>query len=161
MICWRKTGTSQNYINKNDNLNTFTFIFPSKTKIRCIKGQRTPGGKRFGCNYRGTKVKVLEMKQVTSLCGKIPKKIGPIFVTKKQILIINIKNKSKLIEQKKKRVKGIAINKKIKKNYIFFAIKNTKHENILMKQLKKAQQPQFVQRIVNMQQNIPIIKTKT
>ena len=53
-----KTGTSQNYKNKNKNLNTFISIFPSKTRICFISNVENPQvAKDLIYNYRGIKIK--------------------------------------------------------------------------------------------------------
>ena len=54
-----KTGTSQNYINKNDNLNTFISVFPShKPKYALLVMLENPQvAKNLVYDYRGLKIK--------------------------------------------------------------------------------------------------------
>ena len=81
-------------------------------------------------NYRGMKIKGTRNEagwNSVYVAGKIIKKIGPILAIKIKILIINMLLK-KLIKnfkkEKKIKIKGLSINsKKIKKGFIFFAIK--------------------------------------
>ncbi len=82
-----KTGTSQNYINKNDNLNTFISVFPShKPKYALLVMLENPQvAKDLVYNYRGTKVKAFRNEagwNSAYVAGKIIKKIGPILAIK-------------------------------------------------------------------------------
>ena len=82
-----KTGTSQNYSNKNENLNTFISIFPSqKPKYALLVMLENPQiAKDLVYNYRGTKVKGTRNEagwNSVYVAGKIIKKIGPILAIK-------------------------------------------------------------------------------
>ena len=78
-----KTGTSQNYQNKNENLNTFISIFPSqKPKYALLVMLENPQvAKELIYDYRGMKVKGTRNEagwNSVYIAGKIIKKIGPI-----------------------------------------------------------------------------------
>ena len=78
-----KTGTSQNYQNKNENLNTFISIFPSqKPKYALLVMLENPQvAKELIYNYRGMKIKGTRNEagwNSVYVAGKIIKKIGPI-----------------------------------------------------------------------------------
>ncbi len=82
-----KTGTSQNYVNKNDNLNTFISVFPShKPKYALLVMLENPQvAKNLVYDYRGTKVKAFRNEagwNSAYVAGKIIKKIGPILAIK-------------------------------------------------------------------------------
>ena len=82
-----KTGTSQNYKNKNENLNTFISVFPSqKPKFVLLVMLENPKvAKELIYNYRGTKVKGLRNEagwNSVYVAGKIIEKIGPILAIK-------------------------------------------------------------------------------
>ena len=59
-----KTGTSQNYDDKNNNLNTFISIFPAqKPKFVLLVMLENPQvAKNLIYDYRGMKVKAFEMR---------------------------------------------------------------------------------------------------
>ncbi len=78
-----KTGTSQNYDDKNNNLNTFISIFPAqKPKFVLLVMLENPQvAKDLIYDYRGMKVKALRNEagwNSVYITGKIIKKIGPI-----------------------------------------------------------------------------------
>ena len=78
-----KTGTSQNYRNKNENLNTFISIFPSqKPKYALLVMLEDPQvARELTYNYRGIKIKGTRNEagwNSVYVAGKIIKKIGPI-----------------------------------------------------------------------------------
>ncbi len=78
-----KTGTSQNYRNKNQNLNTFISIFPSqKPKYALLVMLENPQvARELIYNYRGMKIKGTRNEagwNSVYVAGKIIKKIGPI-----------------------------------------------------------------------------------
>ena len=78
-----KTGTSQKYNNKNENLNTFISIFPSKNpKYALLVMLENPQvAKNLTYNYRGLKIKGFRNEagwNSVYVAGKIIKKIGPI-----------------------------------------------------------------------------------
>ena len=78
-----KTGTSQYYKNKNENLNTFISIFPShKPKYALLVMLENPQvAKDLTYDYRGTKIKGTRNEagwNSVFVAGKIIKKIGPI-----------------------------------------------------------------------------------
>ncbi len=78
-----KTGTSQNYKNKNENLNTFISIFPSnKPKYALLVMLENPKvAKNLIYNYKGAKIKAFRNEagwNSVYVAGKIIKKIGPI-----------------------------------------------------------------------------------
>ncbi len=78
-----KTGTSQNYGNKNQNLNTFISIFPSnKPKYALLVMLENPQvASNLIYNYRGVKIKGTRNEagwNSVYVAGKIIEKIGPI-----------------------------------------------------------------------------------
>tara|TARA_Y100000591_G_scaffold329163_1_gene357192 strand:- start:611 stop:2338 length:1728 start_codon:yes stop_codon:yes gene_type:complete len=78
-----KTGTSQNYQNKKQNLNTFISIFPSqKPKYALLVMLENPQvASELTYNYRGMKIKGTRNEagwNSVYVAGKIIKKIGPI-----------------------------------------------------------------------------------
>ena len=78
-----KTGTSQNYKNKKENLNTFISIFPSqKPKYALLVMLENPQvAKELIYDYRGMKIKGTRNEagwNSVYIAGKIIKKIGPI-----------------------------------------------------------------------------------
>ena len=82
-----KTGTSQNYQDKNDNLNTFISIFPTyKPKYALLVMLENPQiAKNLVYNYRGVKIKGTRNEagwNSVYVAGKIIKKIGPILAIK-------------------------------------------------------------------------------
>ena len=82
-----KTGTSQNYQNKNENLNTFISVFPSqKPKYALLVMLENPQiAKDLIYNYRGVKIKGTRNEagwNSVYVAGKIIKKIGPILAIK-------------------------------------------------------------------------------
>ena len=82
-----KTGTSQNYQDENDNLNTFISIFPTyKPKYALLVMLENPQiAKNLVYNYRGVKVKGTRNEagwNSVYVAGKIIKKIGPILAIK-------------------------------------------------------------------------------
>ena len=84
-----KTGTSQNYQNKKDNLNTFISIFPSqKPKYALLVMLENPKvAKDLIYNYRGSKIKASRNEagwNSVYVAGKIIEKIGPILAIKSE-----------------------------------------------------------------------------
>ena len=84
-----KTGTSQNYQNKKDNLNTFISIFPSqKPKYALLVMLENPKvAKDLVYNYRGSKIKASRNEagwNSVYVAGKIIEKIGPILAIKSE-----------------------------------------------------------------------------
>ena len=82
-----KTGTSQNYTNENENLNTFISIFPAnKPKYALLVMLENPQiAKDLIYNYRGIKIKGTRNEagwNAVYTAGKIIKKIGPILAIK-------------------------------------------------------------------------------
>ena len=82
-----KTGTSQNYKNKNENLNTFISIFPSqKPKYALLVMLENPKiAKNLIYDYKGMKIKAFRNEagwNSVYVAGKIIKKIGPILAIK-------------------------------------------------------------------------------
>ena len=82
-----KTGTSQNYQDKNDNLNTLISIFPTyKPKYALLVMLENPQiAKNLVYNYRGVKIKGTRNEagwNSVYVAGKIIKKIGPILAIK-------------------------------------------------------------------------------
>ncbi len=78
-----KTGTSQNYKNKNENLNTFISVFPSQNpKYALLVMLENPKvAKNLVYNYKGMKIKAFRNEagwNSVFVAGKIIKKIGPI-----------------------------------------------------------------------------------
>ncbi len=84
-----KTGTSQNYGNKNENLNTFISIFPfEKPKYALLVMLENPQvAKDLIYNYRGIKIKGTRNEagwNSVYVAGKIIRKIGPILAIKSE-----------------------------------------------------------------------------
>ena len=78
-----KTGTSQHYKNKNENLNTFISIFPShKPKYALLVMLESPKvAKDLIYDYKGLKIKAFRNEagwNSAYVAGKIIEKIGPI-----------------------------------------------------------------------------------
>ena len=82
-----KTGTSQNYQNKKENLNTFISMFPShKPKYVLLVMLENPQiAKNLVYDYKGMKIKAFRNEagwNSVYVTGKIIKKIGPILAIK-------------------------------------------------------------------------------
>ena len=82
-----KTGTSQNYQDKNKNLNTFISVFPSHKPryalLVMLENPKVP--KNLVYNYRGVKIKASRNEagwNSVYVAGKIIEKIGPILAIK-------------------------------------------------------------------------------
>ena len=78
-----KTGTSQNYTNKNKNLNTFISIFPSHEPqyALLVMLENPQVAKDLIYDYRGMKIKAFRNEagwNSVYVAGKIIKRIGPI-----------------------------------------------------------------------------------
>ena len=78
-----KTGTSQNYGNKNKNLNTFISVFPSKKPnyVLLVMLENPQIATDLTYNYRGVKIKGTRNEagwNSVYVAGKIIEKIGPI-----------------------------------------------------------------------------------
>ena len=84
-----KTGTSQNYKDKNKNLNTFISVFPSyKPKYALLVMLENPQvAEDLIYNYKGMKIKGTRNEagwNSVYVAGKIIKKIGPILAIKSE-----------------------------------------------------------------------------
>ena len=84
-----KTGTSQNYSDKKENLNTFISVFPShKPKYALLVMLENPKvAKDLVYDYRGMKIKGTRNEagwNSVYVAGKIIKKIGPILAIKNE-----------------------------------------------------------------------------
>ncbi len=82
-----KTGTSQKYGNKKENLNTFISIFPSQNPkyVLLVMLENPQVAKDLIYNYRGMKIKGTRNEagwNSVYIAGKIIKKIGPILAIK-------------------------------------------------------------------------------
>ena len=82
-----KTGTSQRYGNKNENLNTFISIFPSQKPqyVFLVMLENPQVASDLIYNYKGLKVKGTRNEagwNAVYIAGKIIKKIGPILAIK-------------------------------------------------------------------------------
>ncbi len=82
-----KTGTSQNYKNKSENLNTFISIFPThEPKYALLVMLENPQvAKNLIYNYKGMKIKAFRNEagwNSAYIAGKIIKRIGPILAIK-------------------------------------------------------------------------------
>ncbi len=82
-----KTGTSQNYQDKNKNLNTFISVFPSQKPkyVLLVMLENPQVAKDLIYNYRGMKIKGNRNEagwNSVYVAGKIIKKIGPILAIK-------------------------------------------------------------------------------
>ncbi len=82
-----KTGTSQNYQDKDENLNTFISVFPSHKPryalLVMLENPKVP--KNLVYNYRGVKIKASRNEagwNSVYVAGKIIEKIGPILAIK-------------------------------------------------------------------------------
>ena len=78
-----KTGTSQNYRNKKDNINTFISIFPTEKPkyVFLVMLENPKPAPNLVYEYRGKKTKVNRNEagwNSVYVAGKIIKKIGPI-----------------------------------------------------------------------------------
>ncbi len=84
-----KTGTSQNYKDKNNNLNTFISIFPSQAPnyALLVMLENPKVAKNLIYDYKGYKLKAFRNEagwNSVYVAGKIIKKIGPILAIKNQ-----------------------------------------------------------------------------
>ena len=84
-----KTGTSQNYTNKNENLNTFISIFPSRKPkyVMLVMLENPQVAKDLIYDYRGLKIKGTRNEagwNSVYVAGKIIEKIGPILAIKSE-----------------------------------------------------------------------------
>ena len=82
-----KTGTSQNYQNKNENLNTFISVFPSQKPryVLLVMLENPQVANDLIYNYRGIKIRGARNEagwNSVYVAGKIIKKIGPILAIK-------------------------------------------------------------------------------
>ena len=82
-----KTGTSQNYQNNNENLNTFISIFPSQKPkyVLLVMLENPQVAKNLIYDYRGVKITGTRNEagwNSVYVAGKIIKKIGPILAIK-------------------------------------------------------------------------------
>ena len=89
-----KTGTSQNYKNKNENLNTFISIFPfQKPKYVLLVMLENPQiAKDLIYDYKGTKIKGSRNEagwNSAYVAGKIIEKIGPILTINNDLIANN------------------------------------------------------------------------
>ena len=94
-----KTGTSQKYGNKNENLNTFISIFPAQSPkyVLLVMLENPKAAKDLIYNYRGIKVKGTRNEagwNSVYVAGKIIKKIGPILaINNEEFYNINVAKK--------------------------------------------------------------------
>ncbi len=84
-----KTGTSQNYGNKNKHLNTFISVFPSKEPkyVLLVMLENPQVAKDLIYNYRGIELKGTRNEagwNSVYIAGKIIEKIGPILAIKNE-----------------------------------------------------------------------------
>ncbi len=84
-----KTGTSQKYGNKNENLNTFISVFPSQDPkyVLLVMLENPQVASDLIYNYRGIKIKGTRNEagwNSVYVAGKIIKKIGPILAIKNE-----------------------------------------------------------------------------
>ena len=84
-----KTGTSQKYSNKNENLNTFISVFPSQNPkyVLFVMLENPQVATDLIYNYRGMKIKGTRNEagwNSVYVAGKIIKKIGPILAIKNE-----------------------------------------------------------------------------
>ena len=82
-----KTGTSQKYGDRNENLNTFISVFPSQDPkyVLLVMLENPQVAKNLIYNYRGMKIKGTRNEagwNSVYVAGKIIKKIGPILAIK-------------------------------------------------------------------------------
>ena len=82
-----KTGTSQNYGNDKENLNTFISVFPSQDPkyVLLVMLENPQVASNLIYNYRGMKIKGTRNEagwNAVYIAGKIIKKIGPILAIK-------------------------------------------------------------------------------
>ena len=82
-----KTGTSQKYGNKNENLNTFISVFPSQDPkhVLLVMLENPQVATDLVYDYRGIKIKGTRNEAgwySVDVAGKIIKKIGPILAIK-------------------------------------------------------------------------------
>ena len=82
-----KTGTSQNYKNKNESLNTFISVFPTQKPkyvlLVMLENPQVPENLIY--NYKGVKIKAFRNEagwNSVYVAGKIIEKIGPILAIK-------------------------------------------------------------------------------
>ena len=94
-----KTGTSQKYGDKNENLNTFISIFPAQSPkyVLLVMLENPKVAKDLIYNYRGIKVKGTRNEagwNSVYVAGKIIKKIGPILaINNEEFYNINVAKK--------------------------------------------------------------------
>ena len=94
-----KTGTSQKYGDKNENLNTFISIFPAQSPkyVLLVMLENPKAAKDLIYNYRGIKVKGTRNEagwNSVYVAGKIIKKIGPILaINNEEFYNINVAKK--------------------------------------------------------------------
>ncbi len=84
-----KTGTSQNYNNTKENLNTFISVFPSRKPeyVLLVMLENPQVASDLVYNYRGMKIKGTRNEagwNSVYIAGKIIKKIGPILAIKNE-----------------------------------------------------------------------------
>ena len=82
-----KTGTSENYHNKKENLNTFISVFPSQNPkyVLLVMLENPQVAEDLIYDYRGLKIKASRNEagwNSVYVSGKIIKKIGPILAIK-------------------------------------------------------------------------------
>ena len=82
-----KTGTSENYLNKKQNLNTFISVFPSQNPkyVLLVMLENPQVAEDLIYDYRGLKIKASRNEagwNSVYVSGKIIKKIGPILAIK-------------------------------------------------------------------------------
>ena len=94
-----KTGTSENYKNKKENINTFISIFPSESPkyALLIMIENPKPAPDLVYDYHGSKIKVNRNEagwNAVYIAGKIIKKIGPILaINNEEFYIKNVAKK--------------------------------------------------------------------
>ena len=79
-----KTGTAQNYVKKDENINTFISIFPTQKPkyVMLVMLNNPKPAPHIIYNYRGNKITNINRNEAgwnsVYVSGKIIKKIGPI-----------------------------------------------------------------------------------
>ena len=124
-----KTGTSQNYKNKNESLNTFISVFPTqKPKYVLLVMLENPQVPENLFITTSVKLKLFEMRlmELVYVAGKIMK-IGPILAIKSKDFNADLYVAEKLIKNIPSKIKFTnkrlsSNSKKIKKGFIFFVL---------------------------------------
>ena len=148
-----KTGTSQNYKNKNESLNTFISVFPTQKPkyvlLVMLENPQVPENLIY--NYKGVKIKAFRNEagwNSVYVAGKIIEKIGPILAIKSKDFNADLYVAEKLIKNipskiKFTNIKGLSSNSKKIKRVLFFLLyeetilmeKNLLTKRLLMEQV--------------------------